>query len=351
MNKNKIPHSSPFFDADDEKELVSALRDRYVSSGGRAEKLGRLGAELLGKKWGFPTQSGTDALTSAFYLLGVKENDRVAVPAYICSAVLDALAVFRAVPAPVDIEKETLALSPELVNVEKNIKAVIAAHLFGIPASLEKIKNKNLIEDCAQTLAFKNSEGVPAGESGRISICSFYATKLLTTGHGGLIAGNEEKLRLRAENLFSHDKQKKWFPHFHFLMSDLNAALGIAQILKIRSFIAERRKIAGRFTKALTGSGKIADSIFSRFLIAVMGHGIEKMILKFEDFGIEAKRPVFKPLYRYLGKKDREFPNSKWAHDHIVSVPLYPGMNENEIQIIEEFLEKNRNEVCCWPPV
>lgn len=345
----KIPHSKPYFDRHDKDALLQALHDEFITNGEKAVELGKLTADMLEKNWGIPTQSGTDALTASLYLLNLKPREKVLVPAYICTAPLDALAFFKLRPEPVDIDKKTLAVCVDSVNEKKNIETVIAAHLFGIPAPFHKIEKLNLIEDCAQTLGIK-AGGKNVGAFGRLSICSFYATKLLATGHGGLLAGNELELFEKARSLFTHDKREEWFPHLHFLMSDLNAALGISQIKKLHSFITERRNIAKRYMRALTGSAKLTDSIYSRFLVIAEDAGADKMIKRFHIDGIEAQRPVYKPLYKYLNLDDKKFPNAKWAHDCVVSVPIYPGMPESDVKKIEQFLELNKNDLRCWPP-
>ncbi len=345
-----INHSKPYFDNADKAALANVLDKSFVSTGSESEKLGRICSAIMGRKWGIPLQSGTDALTAAIRLSGLKKNERFAVPAYMCSAALDAGALTGTIPEPVDIDRESLAISPELVNDLSPIEAVVAAHLFGIPANFNRIKNSNLIEDCAQTLGIKNSDGKLAGSLGKFSICSFYATKLLSTGHGGLISGNSPRMQRKALALFSHDKQDKWQPHLHFLMSDLNASLGVSQIEKLSFFIAERKKIAERFL-AVLGVKKNMRSIFSRFLVVSGKKSFaEGLIKEFHKSGIEAKSPVYKPLYKYLNRGDSEFPNAFWAHKNIVSVPIYPGMKENHIQIIEKFLEEKRNDLRCWPP-
>lgn len=349
LKKIKIPHSKPYFDRYDKDALLEVLHDEFITNGEKAAELGRLTAGLLDKNWGIATQSGTDALTASLSLLNLKPREKVLVPAYICSAPLDALAFFNLRPEPVDIDRKTLAVCVDSVNEKKKVGTVIAAHLFGIPAPFHKIEKVNLIEDCAQTLGLK-SGGKNVGAFGRLSICSFYATKLLATGHGGLLAGNEPELFEKAISLFTHDKREEWFPHLHFLMSDLNAALGISQIKKLHDLIRKRKNIAKRYIQALTGSARLADSIYSRFLVIAENPDADKMIKRFQKAGIEAQRPVYKPLYKYLNLDDKKFPNAKWAHDCVISVPIYPGMPETDVEEIEQFLELNKNDLRCWPP-
>ena len=346
----KIAHSKPCIDRMDLEKVGDVLRSGFLSTGSQCVRFGSACAKILGKNWGIPTQSGTDAITAALRLLKLGKDAKIAVPGYICSAVLDAAHIEGITPVPVDIERETLSISPALVNEFADANAVLGAHLFGIPAPLNRIRNKNLIEDCAQTLGIKNCDGIVVGAMGKFSICSFYATKLLTTGHGGLLAGDCAKMQKEAMRLFTHDKQDKWEPHLHFLMSDFNAALGISQAAKLENFIAKRRKVAARFIAAMGGK-KLPLSIFSRFLVIPEKEGLtDKIIADFNKRGIEAKKPVFKPLYRYMGLKDKDFPNSCWAHRNIISIPIYPEMEETHIQMLEKNLQEKKNVLRCWPP-
>ena len=343
----KINHSKPYFDATDNKALLTVLENKFVSSGLLVQKFGKLGASLLGKEYGIPTQSGTDAISAALSVSGLNKNPKVALPAYICSAPLDALAISGCKPVPVDIDKDSLAISIQQTNENKNIDAVLAAHLFGNPTPFYKLEHNNVIEDCAQTLAIEIN-GHKVGSMGRFAICSFYATKLLTTGHGGLIAVDDPALYKQLTTLFTHDKQERWSPHFHFMMSDLNAALGISQIKKFDTMLAIRQKIACRFLKALGNKSKMVNSVYSRFIVITEGSS-DRMISAFNNAGIEAKKPVYKPLFQYLNMNKKQFPNAQWAHEHIISVPIYPGMTESEIDAIETFLEANRYELRSWP--
>ena len=336
----KINHSKPFFGDEEILAVSEVLRAAYVTNGPKAETLAEKMVATLGKKRGLATQSGTDALTLAFAAIGLREGAKVAVPAYICSAPLDALAALRLEPVPVDIDPDTLAIDIEKASEASNkCQAVLAAHLFGVPAPFYKISDIPVVEDCAQTLGVE-VDGRRVGSMGTASICSFYATKLLASGHGGLVAFDDDAIFARAVSLTTHDKREEWEPRLHVLMSDFNAALALAQLEKLPAMIASRRKIAARFAEAMGKPARFADSACSRFIVFTDGPS-EPLIEKFIAAGIDAKKPVYKPLYAYLGFNSKLFPNAAAAHERIVSIPIYPAMTEAEIEFIEEFLSKN----------
>jgi len=341
----KINHSKPFLDSDDANALREALDSSFLSNGPRAEKLADDAAERMGRKHALPVQSGTDALALALEAITIPKNAEVAVPAYICSAPLDALATLGIKPVPVDIDKHSLAMSADALP--KKIDAAVAAHMFGIPAPLFEIDAPRLVEDCAQTLE-TSIDGHRVGSMGDASICSLYATKLLTSGHGGVAATSDPEIFDRMLELTTCDKMEEWSPRRHYRISDLNAALALSQFAKLDSMIKRRIQIAERYLAAMRQGHPTPGCVYSRFLV-VPERPLEDMEKLFAAAGIEAKRPVYKPLYAYLGHDGADFPNAEWAWKNILSVPLYPALDEKEIERVETFLEKHSNELRRWP--
>ncbi|HRU01888.1 MAG TPA: DegT/DnrJ/EryC1/StrS family aminotransferase, partial [Victivallales bacterium] len=252
-------------------------------------------------------------------------------------------------PIPIDISKENLAISIEKAS-SPTFDAVIAAHLFGIAAPIYKIKNKKLIEDCAQCIGIKYQNKI-IGSSGRFSISSFYGTKIVCAGHGGVICGNRDYDYEKAIKILKHDKIEKWQPHLHFLLSDLNASLGISQFTKLDFFLRRRREIASTYYEALGYNTALpSNNIFFRFLIIPNGTSQKELIAKFANAGIEACKPVYKPIFKLMNMPGENFPNSDWADRNLISIPIYPALKRNEVQKISHFLRKHKNEISCWPP-
>ena len=214
----------PEFDLRKPETLTAALRSARpdhvvhlaglssVTHGDAARRLGAAGAAAMGKRWGVAVQGGTDAIAAALRILGVGPGARVALPAYMCGAALDACALLGASPVFVDVAEATLAIDPAKVNAERGLAAVVAAHLFGVPAPVWEIRAAPVVEDCAQTLGVP-AGGRPAGGHGVLAMTSFYGTKLLAAGHGGLLAGDDTAHEKAAWALFLHDKIETWTPH------------------------------------------------------------------------------------------------------------------------------------------
>jgi dTDP-4-amino-4,6-dideoxygalactose transaminase len=340
-----IPHSSPLFDVEDEAAVCATLARKFVTHGDTARKLGAAGAAVMGKRWGIAVQSGTDAITAALRILGVGPGARVALPAYMCGAALDACALLGATPVFIDVAEATLAIDPAKVNAERGLAAVVAAHLFGMPAPVREIDAAPVIEDCAQTLGIPVG-GRPVGAHGAFGIASFYGTKLLAAGHGGILVGDDPAYEKKAWGFLLHDKIESWEPHFHFLMSDLTASLALSQLGKLARFIAARRALAARFADAL-GACSRADCAYARFI--VVAEDADGMIARFRGAGIDAKLPVHMPAALGVGIPEERIPVTVWARRHCVSVPLYPGLSEEHEARIVGFLKEHAHALRCWP--
>src|SRR5437879_8766588 len=186
-------------------------------------------------------------------------------------------------PVLVDIEPVTYQLSPQAVSrgLTRRTKAVIVPHVFGLPANIETLKSHGIpvIEDCAQTLGV-TVRGTPVGGAGKLTICSFYATKLLTAGEGGMVLGRDESLVGRVRALRQYDEQNTPERAFNYKMTDMQAALGLCQVARLESFLARRRAIAARYHEAIRQAGLTPpggpaglERGYFRFVLRLLGPG------------------------------------------------------------------------------
>jgi perosamine synthetase len=192
-----------------------------------------------------------------------------------------------------------------------------------------------IIEDCAQAVGARYRDQ-RVGTFGHAAIFSFYATKVITTGEGGMVVSSSTRLLERVRDLRAYDNKPDAALRFNYKMTDLQAALGLAQIERLAAFIQRRRDIAARYRRAFADMGcrlPIEDPghIYYRYVIYLNGP-VRPVIDRLGQEGIGAARPVFKPLHRYLNQIGYAVTERVWEQS--LSIPIYPALSEVEIDRI-----------------
>jgi dTDP-4-amino-4,6-dideoxygalactose transaminase len=348
-----IPHSKPCIEAVDEQAVLDILRSGQIAQGPAVGRFERQMAEFLGLQGGVAVNSGTMALELALRALHIGEHDEVIVPSYVCSAPWQAVMRVGARPVLSDIDPDTLNIDPASARraLTTKTRAILVPHLFGLPADLDALQQLGvpLIEDCAHTLG-STVEGQPVGSVGALTVCSFYATKLLCAGEGGMVLSNDRTLLDRVLQFREYDERPALtLGSSNLKMSDLHAALGCAQLRRLPDFISKRRRIAEAYRQVLTGTQAgerlIGPSVprgrthvYFRYVVRLKtdAPGVEaadladSLLARFHTAGLQVRRPVFRPLHQYLGHKG--FPASEDAYRTALSIPIYPSMIEEDVQ-------------------
>ena len=297
-------------------------------------------AAYVGLRGGVATSSGTSALHLGLLALGVGAGDEVLLPSYTCVALLHAVRYVGAIPRIVDIEPEGYNLCPQesRQRLTSRVKAVIVPHMFGMPADLAPLVSLGipLIEDCAQALGGTYGSW-PVGSFGMITICSFYATKMITTGEGGMLLSDSDIVLRRARELRDYDERATLETRFNYKMTDLQAAFGLSQLSQLSKFLEIRRELASRYSSALRNlpimlpAGKPERThAFYRYVIGV--DDAPRMARRLSRRGVVCKAPVFRPLHAYL--EQGGFPHSEAAMRTALSIPLYPSLREEEVDTV-----------------
>jgi len=242
-------------------------------------------------------------------------------------------------------DPETYNLDPVDVKnrLTRRTRVIIVPHLFGLAADLESLCDLDvpIIEDCAQA-AGAGYHKKPVGTLGRAAIFSFYATKVLTTGEGGMIVSNSEELIDYARSYRQYDKTDRYQTRFNYKMTDIQAAIGLCQLNRLDNFIRRRRAIAQNYHNALASLDmrlppKVSGHIYFRYVIG-LGADARPWVRGLKARGVACARPVHTPLHRYL-KKDG-YPITDKAWDQSLSIPIYPSLNEKEgAHIIQSLIE------------
>ena len=265
-----IPVFEPEIGEQEIELVVDALRKGEIS-GSFGEYVPRFEGEFAkfcGAKHGVAVTSGTTALELAVAAAGIGPGDEVLMSA--CTNIATALAVYRnnAVSVPVDSEAETWNLDLDLVEslITPRTKAILPVHIYGHPVDMDRVnaiaKRHNLvvIEDAAEAHGAE-VRGKRVGALSDMGCFSFYANKIITTGEGGMVVTNDDKLakqlRLLRNLAFGQPRFYHEVPGYNFRMTGMQAAFGLAQLAKIDRFIAARRRVAHAYNAALAGIAEL----------------------------------------------------------------------------------------------
>jgi dTDP-4-amino-4,6-dideoxygalactose transaminase len=340
-----IPHSRPTLGDDDARAVARVVQSGHVAQGPEVAAFERELASRLGVAAAAVVTSGTVALELALRALGVGPAHEVIVPTYSCDALHHAVTRTGARPVLADVEARTQALDLEDVRRRLTARtgAIVLVHAFGraVDATPFLALGPAVVEDCAQALgAVVNRRA--AGAAGALSICSFYATKLLTTGEGGAVAGSPDVVS-RVRDAREYDDRADLAPRMNAKLTDLQAALGRSQLARLDRFIARRRAIAARYRAALAGAPCAlpedpgAAHVYHRFIVEVP-RVVDGVIAALAARGITARRPVFRPLHRAAGATG--YPVAERLWERSLSLPCYPALADAEVDEVATALRE-----------
>lgn len=336
-----IPHSRPSLSESDIQAVIKTLKSGQLSQGPAVRKFENKIASYIGKKHAAATSSGTAALHLVLLALDVRKNDEIIIPSYVCSAVLNAVKYTKAAPIVVDIDPQTYNISFNAVEkaITGKTKAIIIPHMFGLPAEMDDFSNLDIpiIEDCALAIGatYNNRK---AGSFGLLSIYSFYATKVLTSGEGGMVVSDSDDLISKIRDLRDYDNRENLVLRYNYKMTDLQASLGLSQFSHLENFLKKRKDIASHYFREfqncslslpLWKEGK--EHIYYRFVIKAENNA-SPLIKRIQQKNIICERPVYRPLHFYLNLQG--FPHATEAWERSISIPCYPSLSDKEIEKI-----------------
>lgn len=266
---NVISVNKPLIAKNARKYVLDCINTGWVSSGGKyIEKFEQEFSSYIGTRYALTTSSGTSALHLALASLGIGKNDEVIMPDLTIIACALAAVYVGAKPVLVDVESKTGNIDPAKIEekITKKTKAIMVVHLYGHPANMDPIINLAkkyklfLIEDAAEAhgaqILIKNKTWVKTGSVGNVSCFSFYGNKIVTTGEGGMLVTNSKRIYHKAKllkDLAHSPKRRFWHEElgYNFRMTNMQAALGLAQLEEIEKYLNKKRAMAQLYNKNL----------------------------------------------------------------------------------------------------
>ncbi|NJE26418.1 DegT/DnrJ/EryC1/StrS family aminotransferase [Thermococcus sp. MV5] len=361
-----IPIAKPLIGEEEINAVVEVLKSGMLAHGKEVEAFEREFADYLGAKYGIAVTNGTAALDVALKAIKIGPGDEVITTPFTFIASANSILFQGAKPVFADIDPKTYNLDPNevLEKITDKTKAIVVVHLYGQPADMKAFKEiaedykLYLIEDCAQAHGAE-FEGQKVGTFGDIAAFSFYPTKNMTTGEGGMIITNDEELARRAELIRNHGQTKKYLHEelgYNLRMTNIAAAIGRAQLKKLDEWNEQRIENAKLLSDGISKIDGLTPPytdprvkhVFHQYVIRVEeGFPLsrEELMAKLREKGIGSAVhypiPVHhQPFYQKLGYPKDICPNAIEAAKRVLSLPVHPAVSEEDIDYIIKTLEE-----------
>ncbi|HXR30308.1 MAG TPA: DegT/DnrJ/EryC1/StrS family aminotransferase [Solirubrobacterales bacterium] len=361
-----IPLAKPEIGAREEELVGEVLRSGRLSLGPMGERFERELAAWLRVEDAVAVSSGTTALHLCVRALGWGPGDEVVTSPFSFVASANCLLYEGAKPVFCDVDPETLNLDPEAAAaaVGEGTAGILPIHIFGYPAAMPELESLaakhglGILEDACEALGAVDSEGHRVGARGNLAAFAFYANKQMTTGEGGMVvpSGPEVAARLRSERNQGRAADMGWLDHgglgFNYRLSDVAAALGVAQLERLDAMLEARARVASLYQQGLAGIDDLRTPIAGRgaetrswFVYTVqLPGGIDRdaTVARLTEQGIASKAYLpcihLFPHLRELGYREGQFPVAEAASARSLALPFYPAMSESQVARVCEAL-------------
>lgn len=366
-----IVFGSPSIGQREINEVVAVLKSGWLSTGPRVHRFEELFRQYKGSRYAIALNSCTAALHLSLKVMGIKPGDEVLVPAMTFCATANAVIHAGGKPVLIDCERETQNIDPKEIvkRITRRTRAIVPVHFAGRPCNMNVIlaiakeHNLKIIEDCAHAVEAEIG-GRKVGTFGDIGCFSFYVTKNLTTGEGGMVVTNNEEYAKQIKILSLHGMSKDAWARFSaegytdyqvidagfkYNMMDIQAAIGIHQLSQIEKGWQVRKKIWKKYDDAFRNypvfiPAPVGGTIKHAYHLYTLMLDIDKLRISRDRFVIEMKKRKvgvgihyralhLHPYYqKTFGYKEGDFPNAEWVSERTVSLPLSPKLSDKEIE-------------------
>ena len=377
-----LPFHVPEIGEDEIQSVVATLRSGWLTTGPRVREFEQNFAQRIGARHTVAVNSCTAALHLALEAIGITEGDEVIVPTMTFAATAEVVTYFKARPVLVDCRWDTLNIDVDQIEkaITPSTKAIVPVHFAGQPCAMDRVleiarlHNLRVIEDAAHAFPARY-RGRMIGSLGDITCFSFYASKNITTGEGGMAATQNEKWAERMRMMCLHGMTRdawnryisegSWHydiycPGYKYNLTDLAAALGIPQLKRCDTFWDIRRQYATLYSERFRDLPElilphVEDDVQHAWHLYVIQLDLERLrigrnefieLLKKNNIGCSVH---FIPLHLHpyyrdtLGYRSEDFPVATAAYERIISLPIYPKMTEADVNHV---IESVRNLIC-----
>ena len=378
-----LPFHRSFIEEDDIQSVVRVLRGGWLTTGAETRRFEAAFARYVGATHAIAVSSCTAALHLALATIRLKEGEEVIVPTMTFSSIGQVVQYFRARPVLVDCEPDSFQVDPRAIEraITPRSRAIIPVHFGGCPARMDAILdlahryNLKVIEDAAHALPSRH-QGKMVGSIGDITCFSFYATKTLTTGEGGMVTTENpevaESVRILSLHGISKNAHTRYTAEgswryeildlgYKYNMTDMQAALGLAQLEKCDWMREKREQIAARYTAALSymdayETPRLLPNVQHAWHLYVLKTNMDVLTISRDRVIEELKRRGigtsvhFIPLHTHphyrqqFGYRTGQFPHAERHFESAISLPLFPGMtSEDTERVIEALIDVARS--------
>lgn len=353
----RIPLARPLMGEAEEAAVTAVLRSGRLSLGPALGAFEEAFAERLGAAHASAVSSGTAGLHLALRAAGVGDGDEVVTSPFSFVASANAALYERARPVFADIDPVTLNIDPAAAAaaVSDRTAALLPVHIFGYPADVPALERLGLpiVEDACEALGAVHPDGVPVGGRGHLAVFGFYANKQITTGEGGMVvtASADHKCRLDSERNQGRAPDMGWLDHdrlgFNYRLSDVACALGLAQLERLDTMLADRARVAALYGEGLAGiegvdppapdAGGARRSWFVYVVRLPPGADRDQAVRALARRGIETK-PYLPAIHLFsfyrerFGHRPGEFPVAEDAAARSLALPFFPGLSDARVE-------------------
>ena len=355
-----IPIAKPTISGREIKSVIDVLKSGHLVSGERVEEFEKKFARYINVKHAIATSNGTSALHTALLSLGIMPGDEIITTAFSFIASSNCILFVGAKPVFVDIDPKTYNIGPDEIkkNITNKTRAVLIVHLFGQPCEMEQLvdickeKHLLLIEDACQAHGAEY-DGKKVGSFGDVATFSFYATKNMTTGEGGMITTNNDEVAEKSKLIVNQGQSKKYYHTalgFNFRMTEIQAALGIFQLKKLDDVNKKRIKNAKFMTKSLLDTKELVTPFVSPKVrhvfhqYAIRSKQRDKLQTYLLNKGIQTAIhypvPIYRqPIYQSLGF-NINLKNTEMVSRDILSLPVHQSLSKRDLEKITTEVKK-----------